>query len=411
MKENNAAPPIRSAMQRWSVAKPTFSCAPPSPDAGFETICTHYGDEPGRHFGTAVPPIYQTSTFIYPDAEAFEKRRTAECPHYDYTRAGNPTNQILEAKLALLEKGQWADCFASGMGAITAAINSSVQAGAHVVAVAFCYGPTQWYLRHLQRFGVETTFVRGADPQGFITAIRPNTKLIYLESPASGRFEVPEIEPITKVARERGITTIFDNSWATPYFQNPLQMGADLVVHSASKYLNGHTDVVAGCVIGREHKLREPIWDEVELAGAPLDPFAAWLTLRGLRTLALRMERHQENGLAVARFLERHPKIAFVLHPGLESHPQHAIAARQLRGYASLFSFALREQGREAMHRFLDRLRLFGLGVSWGGFDSLILGGTLFSADPDRPEWLIRVHVGLETKEDLIADLKQALED
>lgn len=411
MNENDAGPPIRDAMDLWPLLKPKPSGRDLPPESGPETVCTHHGEDPERHFGAASPPIYQTSTFIYPDAATFEQRRKPDCPRYDYSRGGNPTNQILEAKLARLEQAEWADCFGSGMAAISAAINSRIEANTHVVAVAHCYGPTQWYLNHIRRFAVETTFVHGVEPADFIAAIRPNTRVIYLESPTSGRFEVPEIEPITEVARERGITTIFDNSWATPCFQNPLEMGVDLVLHSATKYLNGHSDVVAGVVAGRDRELQERLWREVELVGGILDPHAAWLMLRGLRTLPLRMERHQQNALALAHMLEEHPKIAYVLHPGLESHPQHATAKRQLRGCSSLFSFALKEQSREAMNRLFNRLKLFGIGVSWGGFESLILGGTLFSERPDRPEWLIRVHVGLESEQDLIADMQQALEN
>lgn len=411
MTENDASPPIPDAVESWLALKPSHAAHDLPAESGFETICTHLGEDPQGQYGAASPPIYQTSTFIYPDAVAFENRRTPASPRYDYTRGGNPTNQILETKLARLEKGTWADCFGSGMAAISAAINSCVAADTHVVAVAHCYGPTQWYLKHIRRFNVETTFVHGVDPAEFISAIRPNTRILYLESPTSGRFEVPEIEPITKVARERGITTVFDNSWASPYFQNPLDMGVDLVLHSATKYINGHSDVVAGMVAGRDAKLRDRLWREIELGGGILDPHAAWLMLRGLRTLPLRMERHQQNALAVARMLEQHPKVAYVLHPGLESHPHHAVARKQLRGYSSLFSFALKEQNRDALHRLFNRVRLFGIGVSWGGYESLILGGTFFSHDAKNPEWLVRLHVGLESEQDLIADLKQALED
>ena len=411
MSENTGGPPIRHAMESWSTIKPGFAGKDPLPDCGFETVCARFGEDPQRQFGAASPPIYQTSTFIYPDAEAFERRCTPESGRYDYSRTANPTNQILEAKLARLEIGEWADCFGSGMAAVSATINSCVAANTHVVAVAHCYGPTQWYLKHIERFGVETTFIDSVEPADFIAAIRPNTRLIYLESPTSGRIEVPEIEPITRVARERGITTAFDNSWASPYFQNPLEMDVDLVLHSATKYINGHSDVVAGVVAGRRAELRQRLWREVELLGGMLDPHAAWLMMRGLRTLPLRMDRHQQSALALARMLEEHPKTAYVLHPGLESHPQHAVARRQLRGYSSLFSFALKEQGREAMHRLFNRLRLFSLGVSWGGFESLIIGGTLFSRNADQPEWLVRVHVGLESTDDLLTDMKQALED
>jgi cystathionine beta-lyase/cystathionine gamma-synthase len=376
----------------------------------FETVCTHYGEDCLAQGGGASPPIHQSSTFVYPDAEAFERRLTPASRYYDYTRVGNPTTSILEAKLARLEGGAWCRCFASGMGAISAAINACTHAGAHVVAARQCYHPTYRYLAdYLNRFGVTTTFVNSCDPAEYIAAMSDDTRVMYLESPTTGRFEVPEVAPIAAAARRRGVITIFDNSWASPYFQNPLAMGCDLVVHTATKYIGGHSDLVAGAVIGTDDELKRKVALEAELVGATLDPFAAWLTIRGLRTLGLRMERTQQSGLAAARFLEQHPKVLSVSHPGLESHPQHAIARRQLRGYGSLFSFRLREQTREATHRFMNALTLFRIGVSWGGHESLVVGGSLFSLDPKQPEWIIRLYVGLESSRDQIADIEQAL--
>ncbi len=378
----------------------------------FETLCAHYGEHRHAHGGAAAPPLYQTSTFVYPSAEAFEARDEVNTPHHVYTRRSNPTTAVLENKLAKLECGDWARCFASGMGAITAAINFRVSAGAHVVAVADCYGPTRDYLQnYLKRFDVHVTFVRGTDPANFIAALRDETRLVYLESPTTGHFDVIDVAPITAAARQRGILTVFDNSWATPYFQNPLELGCDLVVHSATKFIGGHSDTLGGVVVGRGTELGREFRDEAELLGASLDPFAAWLLMRGLRTLAIRMEQHQRSAFAVARLLQEHPRVRRVHHPGLESNPNRAVAARQMRGYSGMFSFALKQQTREATHRFLDRLRLFSIGCSWGGYESLALGGTLFNEDPGRPPWLIRLHVGLEALDDLLADVRQALED
>lgn len=391
--------------------KPILRAEDPVPNAGFETLCVHFGDDFQARQGAAAPPIYQTSTFIYPDAEAFDARRRDGTPHYDYTRGGNPTTSILEAKVARLEHGAWSEFFGSGMGAISAAINACVHSGAHVVSISHVYGPTRGYFQHLKRFGVETTFVPGCEPQDFIAALRPETKLVYLESPTSGWFEIIDIAAIAAAARQRDIVTIFDNSWATPYFQTPLDFGVDLVVHSATKYIGGHSDVVAGAVVGRDEELHRRLFREVELCGATLDPFAAWLLIRGLRTLGLRMEYHQKSGLAVAQMLAEHPQVARVHHPALPAHPRHDVARRQLRGYAGLFSFELREQSREATHRVLNRLRLFNPGVSWGGHESLAIGGTFFSADAEERRWLIRLHAGLESTADLIADLRQALEE
>ncbi|MBK9126606.1 MAG: aminotransferase class I/II-fold pyridoxal phosphate-dependent enzyme [Phycisphaerales bacterium] len=384
----------------------------PLGEGGFETICAHYGEHRLAHGGGAAPPLYQTSTFVYPDAEAFDRRLLPQNPYFDYTRVSNPTTALLEAKVARLEHGTWCRAFGSGMGAISSAINATIAQGAHVVAVANCYPPTREFLQqYLPKFGVQTTFVTSLDPQAFIAAMRPETKLVYLESPTFGVNHLIEIPPITAAARARGAATIFDNSWATPYFQNPLDLGVDLVVHSATKYIGGHSDVVAGLVIGRDESLRQALRKEGELHGATLDPFAAWLLVRGLRTLALRMRQHEQSGLAVARMLAEHPAVAQVNHPGLETHPNYAVGRRQLRGCAALFSFALRDQSKEATHRVLNRLRLFSIGVSWGGFESLALGGTYFDAPDHKPTWLIRLSIGLECADDLIADLRQALED
>lgn len=380
-------------------------------EGGFETICAHYAEHRIAQGGAASPPIYQTSTFMYPDAEAFERRLLPQNPYYDYSRVGNPTTAILESKIAKLEHGTWARAFGSGMGAISAGIDACVQSGAHVVACQNCYPPTfQFLSNYLPKFGVTTTFVRGADPQDFIAAMRPQTALVYLESPTFGTNEIIEIPPIAAAARERGIRTMFDNSWATPYFQNPIDFGIDLVAHSASKYIGGHSDVVAGLLVGRDEDLRRKVRLEAELHGAAIDPFAAWLLIRGLRTLGVRLERHQTSALAVARMLAGHPKVQRVMFPGLETHPNHAVARRQLRGCSSLFSFALKDQSREAAHRFLNRLQLFGIGVSWGGFESLATAGTFFS-NSDKPEWIIRLSIGLENVDDLLADLRRALED
>ncbi len=380
-------------------------------EAGFETIAAHFGEDRAGQKGAAAPPIYQASTFVYPNAAAFESRLAGDSPYYDYTRVGNPTTAILEAKLARLERGEWARCFASGMGAVSACVNACVFAGAHVVATGQCYWPARTYLReYMNRFGVEVTFVEGVAVADFEAALRPNTKLLYLESPTSGMMEVPEIAPLTRLARGRGITTVFDNSWASPYFQNPLEAGVDLVLHSATKYLGGHSDLVAGAVMGRDAQLCAKINREAELVGATIDPFCAWLMLRGLRTLALRMEQHQRSGLRIAEFLAEHPAVARVNHPGLPSHPQHAVARRQLRGFGGLFSVQLREQSREATHRVMDALRLFSIGVSWGGHESLVVGGNFLGGAGQAPVWALRLHVGLESTDDLIADLKQALE-
>jgi len=372
---------------------------------GFETLCGHWGDAPERFLGAPVPPLYQNSLFTAPNAAAFLEREQRRPEFYDYTRCANPTTDVLEAKLAALERAEACRCFGSGMAAVSAAVMHCVRAGGHVVGVDTLYGPTRSLLTdYLPRFGVTTTFVRGTDPEDFARACRAETTLFYLESPSSLVFQLQDLGAVAAIAREAGVTTVIDNSWASPYFQNPADFGIDLVLHSATKYLGGHSDLVAGVVLGSRERIEALSQAEGRLLGGILDPFAAWLLLRGVRTLPVRMERHQAGALAVARFLEEHVAVERVHYPGLPSHPQHALARRQLRGFSGLLSFALRDPSREAACGLVDRLRWFGIGVSWGGFESLAVP---FTTAPDR--WAVRLHVGLETTDDLLADLDAAL--
>jgi cystathionine beta-lyase len=377
----------------------------------FETVCAHYGEDRAGQGGAAAPALYQTSTFVFPDMAAFDVRKRPDAAQHEYTRISNPTTQMLLSKLTLLERGEWAFGYGSGMGAVSAALTACTRSGDHLVVIAQCYGPTRWYLeRVLSRYGVTATFVNSVRPEDFVAAMRPETRILYLESPTTGLFEVPDVAAVVSAARREGVTIMFDNSWATPRFFRPIESGCDLVIHSATKYVGGHSDVVAGIVVGRGKQLRESVADASELLGATLDPFAGLLLLRGLRTLSVRMKQHHESGLAIAHFLESHPKVLRVHHPGLESHPQYDIARRQFDGCSGLFSFVLKDDSDAAARRFIDRLRLFSIGVSWGGFESLVVGGRFFSIGRDKPEWVIRFSVGLESTEDLIADIKNALE-
>jgi cystathionine beta-lyase len=393
-------------------------------EPGFETLCAHAGEDPARFQGAVVPPIFQNSLFVSPDCETFV-RRDQDPNLYDYTRVANPTTDVLETKLAALEKAEAARCFGSGDAAVTAAVLHSVKAGDHIVAVETAYGPTRSILgSYLRKFDVATTFVAGNDPQQWVDACQPNTRLFYLESPSSLVFNLQDIRAVTGFAKERGITTITDNSWASPYFQNPIELGVDLVLHSATKYLGGHSDIVAGVVTGNKERMQSIKQQEGALLGGILDPFAAWLMLRGLRTLALRMERHQSSAMAIASYLEQHPRVAHVYYPGLSSHSQYSLGRRQLRGYSGLLSFELKDGDEGAAFRFVNALRYFGIGVSWGGFESLAIpigfpeksrGGA--AALPGvhgaigRINWGARLHIGLETQEDLLEDLELALRD
>ncbi len=390
-------------------------------DPGFETLCAHAGEEPARHLGAVTPPIFQSSLFVSPDCETFIHRGADGSPVYDYTRNANPTTDILQTKIAALEHADAARCFGSGNAAVAASIMHAAKAGDHVVAVDTCYGPTRSLLTsYLPPFGIECTFVPGDNPQQFADAARANTKLFYLESPSSVVFKLQDLRAVAQIARERGVTTVADNSWASPYFQNPLDCGIDLVLHSATKYLGGHSDIVAGVVAGENRYMDSISTNEGAQLGGILDPFASWLMIRGLRTLALRMERHQQSGLAVAKFLEANPKVAVVHYPGLESHPQHDLAKRQMQGSSGLLSFELKDGTQDDAFAFVNALHYFGIGVSWGGFESLAIPIGFRKQAPvhypgvtqkptDEIRWGARLHIGLETVNDLLEDLSRAL--
>jgi cystathionine beta-lyase/cystathionine gamma-synthase len=372
---------------------------------GFDTVCQHLAEDYSFK-GAVVPPIFQNSLFVYDDMDTWEDRDKSK-DKFVYTRVSNPTTEIVEKKLAALEGTERCRLFGSGMGAISAAVMSACEAGKHIVCTDAAYGPTKALIKeYLPQFGVESTFVDGRDTRAVESAIRPNTSCIYLESPGTFFFHIQDIRAITAIARERGLTTILDNSNATPYFQQPASLGVDLVVHTATKYLGGHSDVVAGVCCGSEARMAKLVWEEGLILGAVLDPFASWLLLRSLRTLPIRMERHQQSGLEVARFLESHPKIAQVFHPGLPSHEGHDLARTQMSGTCGLVSFKPAFQDRASVKRFCEGLKLFQMGVSWGGHESLIAP---LNVPETEGEWLFRLSVGLETPADLIADLSAQL--
>ena len=375
------------------------------------TVVTHWGDEPARFHGAVTPPIYETSTFAMPSFDAIAASYAGDDTHYRYTRGRNPTTEIVEAKLAALEGGDACLCFGAGMGAVAATLLTFLRAGGHVVAVQNLYGDTYKFLEEFgPRFGIARTYVPGTSPDEVAAAVRPETQLVWLESPTSLRFELQDFRAITAVCRARGIPTVADNSWATPCFQQPLSLGVDLCVHSATKYLGGHSDIVAGAVVGDGAVLTRIRRTEASVLGSVLGPFEAWLLLRGLRTLPLRMEAHQRAGLEVAEHLARHPRVRRVNHPGLPSHPQHALGRAQMRGYSGLFSIEL-DTDLEGVRRFCDALKMFYLGVSWGGWESLAFPAGAGSAAKrqDAPNTLVRLSVGLEDPADLIEDLDQAL--
>lgn len=372
---------------------------------GFETICQHLAEDYG--FADAVtPPIFQTSLFVQDQIEDFQIKDPDRKKFY-YTRVSNPTTDIVEQKIAALEETEKCRLFASGMGAISAAIMSACEAGKHIVITNASYGPSKAFVReYLPQFNVEYTFVDGQSVQEIRDSIRPNTTCIYMESPGTFFFHVQDIKQIAELAKTQNITTVLDNSHATPYFQKPATFGVDLVVHTATKYLGGHSDIVCGAVCGSQERMSKLIWEEGLMLGSVLDPFAAWLLLRSLRTLPLRMERHQESGKRIAEYLNGHPKVDEVFHLSLAGHPGYALAKTQMSGTTGLVSFRPKFQDKESVKRFCEGLELFQMGVSWGGHESLIVPANI---EETGGEWLLRVSVGLETCDDLIADLEKQL--
>ncbi len=377
---------------------------------GFETLCIHFAEDRQDDRGAAAPPLYQNSTFAYPDCEAFAQRADQNPPRYDYTRTSNPTTRLLERKIAELEGGQSARAFASGMAAVSAAVLSCLKAGDHLVTVETVYHPTRRLLsEYLPRFGIETTYVRGTDLNQFRAALRPNTRLLLVETPSSLLFELQDLAAVAELAKSRGLVTICDNSNATPYFQNPILLGIDLVVHTATKYIGGHSDLIAGVVVGSEERITDLSRFEGQLLGGVADPFASWLMLRGLRTLAIRLDRHQANAVAIARLLEDDPRVERVFYSGSGSHPQADLARRQMGGHSGMLSFELCESGRRRAYQVVDALRYFCIAVSWGGYESLAVPLEVTDPATGRKTWIIRLSVGLESLEDLTADLDQAL--
>jgi methionine-gamma-lyase len=365
-----------------------------------------------------APPIHQTSTFRAESAEMFADMATQPRHTRYYTRYGNPTLARAEAVLAALERAEAALVTASGMGAIATAVLALVSQGDHIVAQRSHYmGTSKLLTETLPRFGDSATLVDQTDPAAFAAALMPNTRLIVLETPVNPTMQLTDLRAVAELARPRKILTMVDNTFATPINQRPLEHGVDLAVHSATKFLGGHHDLSAGVVLGPS-ALIERIWDTSIVLGAVLGPFDGWLLLRGLRTLGLRVERHNRSGLAIAGFLERHPAIEAVYYPGLVSHPQHALAQRQMSGFGGMLSFAVRG-GYATTRRFIAALRLPAQAVSLGGFETLVVHaaamweGTLgiegMAAAGIQPN-LVRLSVGLEDERDLIADLGRALE-
>lgn len=371
-----------------------------------QQIAIHHGEEYEKHNGAIVPPIYENSLFRFPDFDSLEDQNSSR---YAYTRIDNPNYKIVEKKIAKMEKGQAARCFVSGVSAIFSALSAFLEKDAHVISVRTVYGRVNEFLNtYFNRYDVQVTRVEGDDIDEIEQAIRPNTKIIYLESPSSLIMKLQDLKAVAKIAKQNGIYTIIDNTWATPVFQNPLELGIDVVVHSVSKYLSGHSDIIGGVIVSSQD-----IMDSIPRLGNFLPPFEAWLLLRGLRTLGVRMKCHQDNALAVAKFLENHDKVLKVNYPGLSSFPQYRLGKSQMRGYSGTFSFEL-DTDKQGIRRFIDGLNFFALGSSWGGFESVISALVAGRSEQDvidigySPKQ-VRISVGLEDVDCLLEDLESAL--
>ena len=386
---------------------------------GPNTRIVHAGHRPDPATGAVSTPIYQTSTFAFRNADEGAARFLGKDPGYKYTRLGNPTVAALEECLATLEGGCGALGAATGMAAINAVYVTFLEQGAHVVGTDSVYGPSRLVLENeYRRFGVSSTWVDSSSPENVAAAVRPATKMIYVESPANPTMKLTDIAACAAIAHAHGALLVVDNTFASPVLQQPLALGADIVVHSLTKFLNGHTDVVGGAIVAKKPEHLDRLRKVHTAFGGTMDPHQAWLILRGIRTLGLRMERAQSNGLEIARFLENHPGVAWVLHPGLPSHPQHALMLRQMAGPGAVFSFGVKG-GLEAGKALIDSVRLATLAVSLGGVETLIEHpASMTHTGMPRNEReaagisddLVRLSVGCEDVRDLIADLAQALE-
>ncbi len=376
----------------------------------FATRAIHAGQEPDPATGATIVPIYQTSTY------------TQEAPGrhkgYEYSRTANPTRAALEECVASLEGGDYGLAFASGLAA-TIATMSLLSPGDHVVAGDDLYGGTyRLFEKVLPRTGgLEFTYADTTDPGSVAKALRPETKLLWIETPTNPMLTLSDIVALCEMAHERGALVAVDNTFASPYFQNPLVLGADLVVHSTTKYMGGHSDVVGGAIVTSNKDFYESVKFYQNAAGGVPGPFDSWIVLRGLKTLAVRMRQHEENALAVAEFLQGHPQVASVNYPGLASHPQHELAKRQMSGYSGMVSFTLKG-GAEAAYAAVQKTRVFSFAESLGGVESLITHPATMThaAIPKEKreargvtDGLMRLSVGIEDKEDLIADLDQAI--
>jgi len=379
-------------------------------------ILNHLGEDRTKYFNAVAPPVIQSSNFVFDTVEAMRMAFSSEIENHIYTRGNNPTVEILRRKLAALEHTEDALVVGSGAAAVSASVISHVKSGDHIICVQKPYSWTYKLItKLLPKFGVEYTFIDGRSLDEITAALRQNTKVLYLESPNTMTFDIQDLSACSNFAKLHNLVTIIDNSHASPIFQNPADFGIDIIVHSATKYINGHSDVVAGVICGSKERIRNIFESELMTLGLTISPHDAALMIRGLRTLDLRVRRSDETARKVADFLYNHPKIEklyFPLHPSFD---QFELASSQMTGCGGLISFKLKAESKEAVLRFVGKIKCFLMAVSWGGYESLFIPSIVFHDIPGIPDspihWsMVRIYVGLESPEYLIKDLSDALD-
>ena len=384
---------------------------------GFNTKLIHAGafeDE----FGSATIPIYQTSTFKFKSAQHGADCFSGKSDGYIYTRIGNPTIRAFEQNIAELENGFDGIATSSGMGAISSVYMALLSAGSHIISSDAVYGPARGVLEQdFSRFNVDASFVNTSKTENIQAALKPNTRVLYIETPANPTMEITDIAACAKIAKENNLILVVDNTFCSPYLQKPLDLGADVVLHSITKFINGHADIVGGVIVTKDPVLYKKIRHSMVYIGCNMDPTQAFMVLRGVRTLALRIERAQENALKIANFLQSHPKVEWIKYPGLTTHPQYELAKTQMKGFGSMMSFGLKG-GYDAGKKLMDNVHLALLAVSLGGVETLIQHpASMTHAGVSKEnklaagitDDLIRFSVGIEDVEDIIEDLKQGL--
>jgi methionine-gamma-lyase len=386
-------------------------------DKGFNTKLIHAGafdDE----FGSATVPIYQTSTFKFKSAQHGADCFSGKSDGYIYTRISNPTIKAFEQNIAELENGFDGIATSSGMGAISSVYMALLSAGSHIISSDAVYGPARGVLEQdFSRFHVEASFVNTSDTENILAALRPNTRVLYIETPANPTMAITDIRACAKIAKDNKLILVVDNTFCSPYLQKPLDLGADIVLHSITKFINGHADIVGGVIVAKDPELYKKIRHSMVYMGCNMDPTQAFMVLRGVRTLAIRIERAQENAIKIASYLQSHPKVAWIKYPGLTTHPQYELAKNQMKGFGSMMSFGLKG-GYNAGRKLMDNVHLALLAVSLGGVETLIQhpasmthagvsGANKLAAG--ITDDLIRFSVGIEDVEDIIDDLDQAL--